>query len=236
MIIYPAIDIKSGCAVRLNQGRFDEITDYGDPVAAAVRWQDEGAEYIHVVDLDGALEGVGANLDTIRTMVKTVDVPIQVGGGIRTYDDIEIRLEEIGVERVILGTVATSDPELVKEVCKRWPGRIVLGLDIRNGVIAVRGWKTDVDMKPEDLLMEMQAIGIDTVVFTDISRDGLLGGPNVELTHSIIQKSRMNVIGSGGISSLEDIHSLKDAGCAGAILGRALYTGAFSLKDALAIA
>ncbi len=233
MTIYPAIDIKGGCAVRLRQGDFSQMTDYGDPVAAAQRWKDQGAEYIHVVDLDGALDGVGANLHTIEAMIQAVDLPFQLGGGIRSEEDIAIRLGETGVTRVILGTVATSNPELVQKVCRRWPSRIVLGLDLRNGAIMVRGWTAKSDISPEELLGRMADYGIDTVILTDISRDGLLAGPNVGLTRTIIEKTSMKVIASGGVSSLEDIRQLKDAGCDGVILGRALYDGNISLKDAL---
>lgn len=233
MIIYPAIDIKDGRAVRLFQGRAQDSTDYGDPIAAALRWQTEGAEYLHMVDLDGAFEGKGRNLDTVAQVVHKLNIPIQLGGGIRTMEDIRIRLEEVGITRVILGTVAASDPDLVARACEKWPGRIVLGMDVKDGFVAVQGWVEKSQATPEAVLPIMREAGVDTVIFTDISRDGMMEGPNVPLTRRIVEISRMNVIGSGGVSSLADISGLKEAGCAGAITGKALYMGAITLSEAM---
>jgi phosphoribosylformimino-5-aminoimidazole carboxamide ribotide isomerase len=235
MVIYPAIDIKGGRAVRLEQGAMDRSTDYGDPCLAAKKWQDSGAQYIHLVDLDGAIAGNGANLDSVRQVVHAVDVPVQMGGGIRRMEDIEIRLDEIGVSRVILGTVATSDPVLVREACKRWPGRIVVGMDVREGMLAVRGWMENTKVTPADIIPMMRDAGVDTIVYTDIRRDGMMGGPNIEKTGEIVEKFGMNVIASGGISSLNDIAAVKKIGCAGVIVGKALYMGLLKLEDALKV-
>ncbi len=235
MTIYPAIDIKGGRAVRLVQGHMNQSTDYGDPGAAAKRWQDIGAQYIHVVDLDGAIEGSGANLDTVSQIVNSVSVPVQLGGGIRTLEDIQIRLDEIGVTRVILGTIATSDPDLVRDACRRWPGRIVLGLDVRDGVVAVRGWVEKSNATPDQIMALMKDAGVDTIIFTDIRRDGMMQGPNIEATRKVVKDSGLSVIGSGGVSSLDNVRALKEAGCEGVIIGTALYSGAIQLADALRI-
>lgn len=233
MTIYPAIDIRKGRAVRLIQGKAEQSTDYGDPVEAARRWAEDGAQALHMVDLDGAFDGVGLNLAVVSRVVQAVKVPVQLGGGIRTLDDIRERLELVGVARVILGTAATVDPKMVEEACRRYPGRIVLGLDVRDGRVAVRGWAQESELTPAQVLPRMRDAGIDTVIFTDISRDGMLSGPNVELTAQVVEQSGMRVIGSGGVGSLSDIAALRAAGCAGVILGKSLYSGAISLGDAL---
>lgn len=233
MTIYPAIDIKGGRAVRLEQGAMDRSTDYGDPIEAAKRWTDLGAKYVHIVDLDGAVEGTGMNLDVVKTIVRAIDVPVQLGGGIREIDDIAIRIEEIGVQRVILGTLAISDPALVRAACARWPGRIVIGMDVREGMLAVRGWAEDSGVTPAEIMPKMKDAGVGTIIYTDIRRDGMLKGPNLDATRQIVEKSGMKVIASGGISSLEDIRSLMEIGCEGAIVGKALYSGAVDFEQAL---
>ena len=235
MIIYPAIDLRKGRAVQLVQGRKEQSTDYGDPVTAAKLWEDQGAQYIHMVDLDGAFEGAGMNLDVVHRVVGTIGVPVQLGGGVRTMEDIQIRLEEIGVRRVILGTAAISDPDLVREACARWPGRIVVGMDVREGRLAVRGWAEDSAVTPAEIIPRIKDAGVDTIVYTDIRRDGMLQGPNIAATRAVAEASGMKVIGSGGVTSLKDVRALKEAGCDGVIIGTALYSGALSLAQTLEV-
>lgn len=236
MTIYPAIDIRGGRVVRLRRGDMGAATDYGDPREAARRWHQEGAQYLHIVDLDGAVEGIGVNLQAIRQVVCAVPIPVQMGGGIRTLEDIRIRLEDVGVQRVILGTAAIGAPEMVEEACARWPGRVVCGMDVREGKVAIRGWLEDSALTPAQVLPGLRQIGVETVIYTDISRDGMMQGPNIEATRDVVATSGMKVIGSGGVSSLEDIRRLKQIGCEGVILGKSLYAGAVALGDALALA
>lgn len=233
MTIYPAIDIKDGRCVRLYKGRADRVTDYGEPVEAAERWRAEGAEWLHLVDLDGAFSGQGENLEAVRRITERVGVPVQLGGGIRTMADIADRLEKRGVTRVILGTVALENPELVRQACGAYPGRIACGIDARNGMVAVRGWVDDSRVSSIELALRMRDAGIRDIIYTDISRDGTLAGPNTAATAALIHASGLSVIASGGVSALEDIEALREIGCAGAICGRALYAGAFSLGAAI---
>lgn len=233
MIIYPAIDIKGGRAVRLEQGHMDRSTDYGDPIEAAKRWAEAGAQYIHIVDLDGAVEGTGMNLDVVKAIVRAVDLPVQLGGGVRELDDIAIRLEEIGVKRVILGTIAISNPDLVRAACVRWPGCVVIGMDVREGMLAVRGWAETSAVTPTEIMPRMRDAGVDTIVYTDIRRDGMLQGPNLDATRDVVENSKMKVIASGGISSLDDLSALQGIGCEGAIVGKALYSGTIDIEKAL---
>lgn len=232
MQIYPAIDIKNGKAVRLIRGEYNAVTDYGDPVSAALDWKQQGATYLHVVDLNGAFEGSGRNLPTLREIVKQTSLPVETGGGIRTMKDIENRLS-VGVQRVILGTVALNHPEIVEEACKKFSGHIAVGLDCKNGLVAVKGWVETSTVTAKELALRMKEYGVRDIIYTDISRDGMLVGPNVAATKQLIIDTDMNIIGSGGISSLRDLIDLKEAGCAGAIIGKALYSGKVKLSDAL---
>nr|WP_122013330.1 1-(5-phosphoribosyl)-5-[(5-phosphoribosylamino)methylideneamino]imidazole-4-carboxamide isomerase [Maliibacterium massiliense] len=236
MIVYPAIDLKQGRCVRLLQGRMQDATVYGeDPAAMARRWASGGAQALHVVDLDGAFDGAGRNIDAVRAIARAVDIPVQLGGGIRSMEDIHFRLEDVGVAKVILGTVAVEQPALVREACARYPGRIIAGIDAKDGFVAVRGWVQQGTVRPLDLALDMREAGVDTVIYTDISRDGMLVGANVEATARLVQGTGMRVIASGGIGSLADIARIKEAGCAGVIVGKALYAGAVTLADALAL-
>ncbi|MGI5884269.1 MAG: 1-(5-phosphoribosyl)-5-[(5-phosphoribosylamino)methylideneamino]imidazole-4-carboxamide isomerase [Candidatus Spyradocola sp.] len=231
MQIYPAIDIKGGRAVRLRQGLAEDVTDYGTPAEAAMDWKNQGATYLHVVDLDGAFEGRGKNLPLVAQIVAETKLPVELGGGIRTMEDIEARLS-LGVARVILGTVALENPELVRRACALYPGRIACGIDAKDGRVAVRGWVEDSDVAPVDLALRMRDAGVMDVIYTDIRRDGMQTGPNVESTAELVRKTGMRIIGSGGVGKLQDLYDLRDAGCAGAIVGKALYNGNFTLAEA----
>lgn len=232
MQIYPAIDIKDGRAVRLRQGLAADVTDYGTPAEAAMDWKTQGATYLHVVDLDGAFEGKGRNLPLVAEIVRETGLPVELGGGIRTMEDIEARLS-LGVARVILGTVALTDPDLVRRACARYPGRIACGIDAKDGRVAVRGWVEASDVGPVELALRMRDAGVRDVIYTDIRRDGMQGGPNVESTAELVRRTNLRVIGSGGVGTIQDLYDLKNAGCAGAIVGKALYNGNFTLAQAL---
>jgi len=236
MIIYPAIDIKGGKCVRLQQGKAEEETVFGqNPVQIALAWEEQGAEFIHVVDLDGAFEGRSPNLDIIEELTRKVSVPIQVGGGIRSMDRVSKLLEEYGTARVILGTAALEDPKLVEAAVKRYRNRIAVGIDAKKGKAAIKGWVQETDIDAVELGRKMNSIGIETVIYTDIARDGMMAGPNLKETRAMIVGTGLDIIASGGVSSLEDVKNVKGIGAAGVIIGRALYTGAISLADALKV-
>lgn len=234
MIIYPAIDMKQGRCVRLYKGRADEVTDYGDPVSTALQWQQEGAQWLHLVDLDGAFTGHAENLECVRRITAQLSIPVQLGGGIRTMADIEDRLIRCGVARIILGTAALENPELVRAACEAYPDRIACGIDAQDGYVAVRGWVETSAVTAVELALRVREFGVQDIIYTDISRDGTLTGPNVEATGLLIAQTGMRIIGSGGVSTLEDIAALREAGCAGAICGKSLYARAFTLSEAMA--
>lgn len=235
MLIIPAIDIREGRCVRLVQGMPDnEVVYSDDPVGMALSLEKKGAKLLHVVDLDGAISGFSENLAVIREMVAALSIPIQLGGGIRHATDIMLRLGRLNVHRVILGTIAAEKPEIVAWAAKDYPGRIVVGIDARGGIVAVKGWMEEsVELTPLELALEAKEAGVDTVVYTDISKDGMLQGPNVEATRELIEETGMNVIASGGVSSLEDLKELKEAGAYGAIVGKAMYDGLLDIGEAL---
>ncbi|HHY82751.1 MAG TPA: 1-(5-phosphoribosyl)-5-[(5-phosphoribosylamino)methylideneamino]imidazole-4-carboxamide isomerase [Clostridiales bacterium] len=234
MIILPAVDIKGGRCVRLLQGRAECETVYGsDPVEMARSWERQGAEFLHVVDLDGAFYGFSPNEELISSMVKEVSIPIQLGGGIRSMEKIRRMLDEYGVKRVILGTAAVENTELLQHAAAKYPGRIVVGIDANQGKAAIKGWVEATDISAVDLGLMVKKMGIETVVYTDISKDGMLSGPNLEGINEMIEKTGLNIIASGGISSLKDLQQIKETGAAGAIIGKALYTGEIRLSDAL---
>lgn len=237
MILFPAIDIRNGRCVRLTEGKFECETIFAeDPAEMAVRWADAGAEYLHVVDLDGALAGQSSNTEVIKRILAKVKIPVQVGGGIRTLANIENMLA-LGVTRVILGSVAVRNPELVREACQKFPGQVVVGIDAKNGEVAVDGWGIGGGIGAIELAKKMAAVGVEHIIFTDISRDGMLSGVNVEATAELAKASGIKVIASGGVSSLADIKALQAHaadGIEGCIIGKAIYTGALDLKEALA--
>ncbi|MBR0470785.1 MAG: 1-(5-phosphoribosyl)-5-[Clostridia bacterium] len=233
MRIYPAIDIKDGKCVRLFKGRFDDMTVYGDsPAEMAKKWEAQGGEFIHVVDLDGALKGHGVNAEKIKEICESVSVPVQTGGGIRTIEDIEAKLE-CGISRVIIGTKAVSDSEFVKEAVAKYGDKIVIGIDAKDGMVAVEGWEKTSDFTAVEFAKKMVSLGVKTIVYTDIATDGTLAGPNVEAMREMADAVDADIIASGGIGSLEDILSLKDTGVEGVIVGKALYTNRVDLKEAV---
>lgn len=239
MILFPAIDLKEGQCVRLIEGRMDSATVYShDPGSTAKAWQEQGAAFIHVVDLDGAFAGQPRNRQSIARIVQSVDVPVQVGGGIRDMETLEDLLS-LGVKRVILGSAAILRPALVAEACRKYGDRVLVGIDARDGRVAIQGWGETVEKTALALALEVKELGIGRIVFTDIRRDGKLTGPNLAATGELARASGLKVIASGGVSSLEDIRALKSLepdGVEGAIMGKALYSGAVRLPEALAIA
>jgi len=236
MLIIPAIDLKDGKCVRLLQGRADAVTVYSDrPDEVAKRWEEMGAKVIHVVDLDGAFSGIQKNIEGIKNIRRAVRVDIELGGGIRDMEMIEMLLS-LGIDRVILGTVAIERPELVKEASRRFPGRIIVGIDAKDGLVAVKGWVEITNVKAKELALRMEDYGVWGIIYTDISRDGMLTGPNIEAIREIVEAVNIPVIASGGVSSLDDIKRLKEIkGLWGVITGKALYTGAIDLKEAIEI-
>jgi len=239
MIIFPAIDIRGGKCVRLTEGRFDQETVFADqPVDMAVRWANEGAEYLHLVDLDGALAGKPVNMAVISAIIKGVKIPVQLGGGIRTLENIRECLEA-GVQRVILGSVAVREPKLVAEACKQYGDRIVVGIDARDGIAAVEGWGVTGGVSAEELAKRMAQVGVARIIYTDISRDGMLSGVNVAATASLAQAAGIPVIASGGVRDMADMQAIKaaeSAGIEGVIVGKAIYLGSLNLRDALNLA
>lgn len=235
MRIYPAVDMKDGQCVRLRQGLSDQVTVYGeDPAATARRWADQGAEVLHVVDLDGAFTGRSANLEAVSRMAAEVSIPIQLGGGIRTMADIVYRLETVGVARVILGTMLVEQPEIAREAARRYPGRIVAGIDAKGGRMTTRGWVHTTDLLAVDLAKRCLDWGCAACVYTDIAQDGMLTGPNVAETANMVRIG-LPIIASGGVGSLDHIRAVMDVGVEGCIVGKALYDGQVSLADALAL-
>ena len=233
MKIYPAIDIKDGKCVRLLRGSFDDVTVYGDnPAEMARKWESLGGEYIHVVDLDGALKGHGVNAEAIKEICKTVNVPVQTGGGIRSISDIEAKLE-CGISRVIIGTKAVSDAEFVKEAVKRYGDKIVIGIDAKDGMVAIEGWEKTSEYQAVEFAKKMEEIGVKTIIYTDIATDGTLMGPNVDAMREMVNNTNMDIIASGGIGNIEHIKALIPTGVEGVITGRALYTGNINLCDAI---
>ena len=233
MKIYPAIDIRDGKCVRLMQGELQRSTEYGDPIEMAKRWEDEGAYYLHVVDLDAAFSGSFVNQNIITKLVQSIKIPVQMGGGVRTKEDIRVRLDDAGISRVILGTVAVEDPELVKWAVARYKDRIAVGIDAKEGCVAIKGWAENSNIDPVSLAKDMHKMGVANIIYTDISKDGMMEGPNLDKTEMIVKETWMNLIASGEISSLDDIRKVRETGACGCIVGRALYDGAFTLQDAM---
>ncbi|MCD6028100.1 MAG: 1-(5-phosphoribosyl)-5-((5-phosphoribosylamino)methylideneamino)imidazole-4-carboxamide isomerase [Thermomicrobiales bacterium] len=233
MNLYPAIDIRGGRCVRLIEGDFARETAYdADPTNAARRWVDAGAEWLHVVDLDGAVEGTPVNRDAVKRIRAAVAVPMQLGGGLRTLTDLE-DLFAAGIDRAILGTVALRDPELVISAVARWGDRIAVALDARDGKLATDGWLGQTEARAVEVAQKLATAKVRHFIFTDISRDGTLAGPNLESLGELVRAVEAGVIASGGISSLKDIEAAAQSGASGAIIGRALYDGRIDLAEAI---
>lgn len=238
MIIFPAIDIRDGKCVRLFKGDFNQETVFSDkPEEMAEKWQAEGAEFLHLVDLDGALAGKSQNLATVKKIIAAVNIPVELGGGIRTMENIDEVLA-LGVKRVILGSVAVKNPELVKEACAKYGERIVVGIDAKDGIVAVDGWGVSGNVDVITLAKEMAKVGVKTIIYTDISRDGTLAGVNVEATAKLARESGINIVASGGVKSTADIKALlpyeKD-GIEGVIVGKSIYMKTLDLAEAIEI-
>lgn len=236
MILYPAIDLKDGQAVRLVHGDMEQTTVFNDdPAAQAQAFVDAGCEWLHLVDLNGAFAGEPVNAAPVEAILKACDVPAQLGGGIRNMATIASWIEK-GLARVILGTVAVENPDLVHEAAREFPGKIAVGIDARNGRVATKGWATETDVLVTDLARSFEDAGVAAIIYTDINRDGAMQGPNIQATADLARAVSIPVIASGGVSSLADLIALRDCGVAlnGAISGRALYDGAIDLAQALA--
>ena len=238
MIILPAIDLKEGRCVRLEKGLMDKDTVYHDNPAEQARiWQKQGGELLHIVDLDGAFAGVPKNKAAIKAIVDAIDIPSELGGGIRDMATIEAYLE-LGIDRVILGTVAKENPALVEEACKKFPGQIVVGIDAMSGLVAVRGWADVTKKLATEMAKEMEGFGVEAIIYTDIARDGMMQGPNIEATKNLAESINIQVIASGGLSTLDDIRRLIEieaSGVTGVITGKAIYSGAIDLREAVAL-
>lgn len=239
MLIFPAIDIRGGKCVRLFKGDFSQETVFSDkPEDMAVKWQSQGGKFLHLVDLDGAVARKPQNLDVVQRIIDSVDIPVELGGGIRTMENIDEALS-LGVQRVILGSVAVQNPQLVKDACRKYGERIVVGIDAKDGIVAVDGWGISGNIEVGKLARQMADVGVKTIIYTDISRDGTLSGVNVEATAKLARESGVKVVASGGVKSLADIRALlpyeKD-GIEGVIVGKSIYTGSLRLQEAVALA
>ena len=234
MQLYPAIDMKNGQCVRLRQGAFKDITIYSDaPEKVAAHWQEKGASFLHLVDLDGALAGYSVNEEVIRRIADTVSIPIEIGGGIRSKEAVE-RMLDLGVRRVIIGTKAAEHPEFLRDMVRTFGEEaIVAGVDAKDGMVAVEGWEKVSSLTAPDLCLTMKEYGVRHIVYTDISRDGMLSGPNVEATRKLTEETGLDIIASGGVSCMEDLKCLHEAGIRGAIIGKALYENRIDLAEAV---
>lgn len=236
MIIIPAIDIKDGHCVRLYQGDYSQVTVFSDdPVAMARHWVRQGSSYLHLVDLDGAARGEPCNLQVVRAIVEAIDVPCELGGGIRDLETVA-NLLAIGLDRVILGTAALENPELVAEACQRWPGRIVVGIDARNGLVATHGWQRLSSVRAIDLGRDVVNHGVSRIIYTDIERDGTLTQPNYAAVAEFARSLPVPVIASGGVANMQHIEALLATGVEGVVVGRALYAGTLDLMEAIRLA
>ena len=233
MILYPAIDLVGGKAVRLYKGDYAQMTIYSDdPLSVAKDFQKAGAKRMHLVDLEAAKSGVPENAETIRAIAENTDLFLEVGGGIRTMQTLESYLS-LGVDRAILGTAAVTDPQFLKEAVEKYGERVAVGVDLKDGYVAIKGWTETSDLTAESFFAKMEALGVKTVICTDISRDGAMKGTNRALYRELSEKFSIDLIASGGVSSIGDVTALKEMGLHGAIIGKAYYTGAIDLKQAL---
>jgi len=236
MIIIPAVDIKDGRCVRLHQGKFDAVTRYfDDPVDAALRWSGAGAQLIHLVDLDGALAGRAVHIELFKAIIKATGVEVEIGGGIRDMATAESYLALSGVKRVILGTAAYKDRDFLKALTAKYPERVAVGIDAKDGCVALKGWVDVTAARAVDFARELEGAGVCAIIYTDISRDGAMSGPNVEATCEIAEAVTIPVVASGGVSSLDDVRGFKGKDIEGIIIGKALYTGDINLEEAMAL-
>lgn len=238
MRIYPAIDIRGGKAVRLYKGDFAQETVFGEPAEMAKKWEAAGGEFLHLVDLDGARAGKSMNLDVVKAIIAAVNIPVELGGGIRTMENIDEVLAA-GVQRVILGSVAAKNPALVKEACAKYGDRVVVGIDAKDGIVAVDGWEVSGDVEVTVLAKEMAKAGVKTIIYTDISRDGTLEGVNVEATAQLARESGIKIVASGGVKSIDDVKALlpyEKEGIEGVIVGKSIYMGTLDLTEAVKVA
>jgi phosphoribosylformimino-5-aminoimidazole carboxamide ribotide isomerase len=235
-MVIPAVDIRGGRCVRLLQGRLEHETVYFNrPADAAMRWAAQGAEMIHIVDLDGAFEGRPSNFEAIASIVREVPTPIEVGGGIRS-DESVARYLDLGIERVILGSRALAEPDWMARLCERFPGRIVAGIDARDGRVAVQGWAETTSADAFAFAKQVEPMGLRAIIFTDVATDGAMAGPNLAALRRMVEAVRTPIIASGGVSSLGDVRQVAAVGVEAMIIGKALFAGAFSLPDAMAAA
>ena len=234
MIILPAIDLLGGKCVRLRQGRYDDVTIYNDdPLSQAQSFKDAGAEWIHIVDLDAAKSGVPTNHEIIREISTKIGLKVDTGGGIRNMDTLKRWIEDYGVSRCVIGTSAIKDRKFTEAALSLYPDKIAIGIDAKGGEVAVDGWTSGSGVKAVDFALTMKSLGARTIVFTDIARDGMLTGPAFDSTKELVEKTGIDVIASGGIGSDEDIMYIKGSGCAGVIVGKAIYEGRVDLKKCL---
>ena len=237
MLLIPAIDLKDGKCVRLRQGEMRQVTWYSDdPVGMAEQWQNLGARYLHIVDLDGAVEGTPKHLPQIEAIAKKLTIPIQVGGGIRNMETVQA-YRSIGVDRVVVGTAALQDSQFLASVAQQFPQKILVGIDVKQGLVAVHGWTTVSTLTPLQVFDSIKDLPLGGIVYTDISRDGMLNGPNISALREAAETSPVPVIASGGVTALDDIRAIQEIGgnISGVIIGKALYEGTLDLKSALAL-
>jgi len=237
MLLIPAIDLKDGKCVRLRQGEMSQVTRYSDdPVGMAEQWQNLGARYLHIVDLDGAVEGTPKHLPQIEAIAKKLTIPIQVGGGIRNVGTVQA-YRAIGVDRVVVGTAALQDSKFLASIAQQFPQKILVGIDVKQGLVAVQGWTTISTLTPQQVFDAIKELPLGGIVYTDISRDGMLNGPNISALREAAKTSPVPVIASGGVTALDDIRAIQEIGgnISGVIIGKALYEGTLDLKAALAL-
>ena len=232
MILFPAIDIKDGKAVRLYQGRFDKCEEMGIPLEIAKEFEKTGAEFIHLVDLDGAKEGKRINSDIIKAIAEAVNIPVQLGGGIRTLEDLEA-IFDLGVSRAIIGTAAYKDKEFLIKAVEKYGEKIAVGVDAKDNKVALEGWLESTDMDYIEFSRQLEKIGVKTVIYTDISKDGTLEGANIEGLKALSKAVNMDIVASGGVKDLEDLLKINELNLYGAISGKAIYSGSLDLKEAL---
>ena len=236
MYIFPAIDLIGGKAVRLRKGDYNEVTVYSDsPAEVAESFEKKGARFLHVVDLDGAKDGTTANFQTVKDIIERTGLSVEIGGGVRDIERVK-KYMDIGVDRVIIGTAAVTDPEFLAEAVSMYGDRIVVGVDVKDGFVAIKGWLEISELSCFDFCEKLSKMGVNTVICTDISKDGMMSGTNVELYRQLKERFGMNIIASGGVSSLDDVRALSDMDIFGAIVGKALYTGDIELERAISVA